>query len=132
MDSRLNLQVPDNFAFIIRTGGGNLLQHEFIVSFAISIAKIKHIALIGHDNCGMVNLRNRRKEFIEGLVEIAGWNRKAAKKHFDNQAPVHEIGNEEAFVLSQQKRLQARYPGICIAPIMYRLEDNRLCLLGEN
>src|SRR5215831_13017790 len=56
MDNRKHLHMPDNFAFIIRSGGANLRYSEFKVSYAIAVGGIRHIALIGHTNCGMVNL----------------------------------------------------------------------------
>lgn len=42
-----------------------------------------------------------------------------------------EIGNEVDFVLSEAKRLRLRYPKIIIAPLLYRVEDNRLYLVQE-
>ena len=35
MDNRKHLTMPDNFAFIIRSGGANLRYSEFKVSYAI-------------------------------------------------------------------------------------------------
>src|SRR5512137_3061743 len=78
MDNRKHLHMPDNFAFIIRSGGANLRYSEFKVSYAISVGQVSHIALIGHNNCGMVNLVARKKEFIDGLVLTAGWERERA------------------------------------------------------
>ncbi len=59
MDNRKHLHIPDNFAFIICSGGANLRYSEFKVSYAISVGQVKHIALIGHNHCGMVNLISR-------------------------------------------------------------------------
>jgi len=132
MDNRKNLRIPDNFAFIIRTGGGNLRYSEFKVSYAISIGQVRHIALIGHNNCGMVNLVSRRDEFIKGLVEIAGWDVERAEEHFMHFASLFEIGNEVDFLLSEAKRLRLRYPKIQIAPLFYRIEDNLLYLIDED
>lgn len=56
MDICKHLHMPDNFAFIIGSGGVNLRYSWFKVSFAISIGGVKHIALIGHSDCGMRNL----------------------------------------------------------------------------
>ncbi|MDI6768869.1 MAG: hypothetical protein QMD04_04260 [Anaerolineales bacterium] len=42
-----------------------------------------------------------------------------------------EIGNEVDFVLSEAKRLRLRYPGIQVAPLLYRIEDGLLYLLRE-
>ena len=54
MDNRKRLRIPDNFAYVIRAGGANLRYSEFKVSFAIAIGGVKAIALVGHNNCGMV------------------------------------------------------------------------------
>src|SRR3990167_6019077 len=94
MDNRKYLHIPDNFAFIIRTGGANLRYSEFKVSYAIAIGGVKAIALIAHTQCGMVNMVARRDQFIQGLVDYAGWDREWAEEHFMHFAPMFEIGNE--------------------------------------
>src|SRR5260221_13328993 len=81
MDNRKHLHIPDNFAFIIRSGGANLRYSEFKVSYAIAVGQVRCIALIGHNNCGMVNLISRKEEFIKGLVESAGWKKERAEEH---------------------------------------------------
>ena len=131
MDNRKSLNIPENFAYIIRTGGGNLRYSEFKVSYAIGVGNVKYIALIGHDNCGMVNLVSRKDIFINGLVENAGWDKESAKEHFMNLAPMFELDNEIDFLLSEAKRLRRRYPKITIAPILYLVDDNKLYLVKE-
>lgn len=131
MDSRKHLHIPDNFAFIIRAGGANLRNSEFKVSYAIAVGGVSFIALIGHNNCGMVNLAARKSLFIEGLMKRGGWKRKDAEEHFVNFSMTFEIGNEIDFILSEVKRLRLRYPKIKIAPMLYKVEDNRLYLLRE-
>ncbi len=132
MDNRKHLNIPDNFAFIIRSGGGNLRYSEFKVSYAVSVGQVSYIALIGHNKCGMVNLVSRKNEFIDGLINNAGWDRERAEDHFMNYAPMFEIDNEIDFTLSEAKRLRLRYPKIKIAPLLYLVEDNKLYLIKEN
>ncbi len=132
MDNRKHLHIPDNFSYIIRAGGANLRHSEFKVSYAIAVGGVKCIALIGHTQCGMVNLIQRKELFIQGLVENGGWRSEAAEEHFMQFAPMFEIGNEIDFVLSEAKRLRWRYPKILIAPLLYRVEDNLLYLIEEN
>lgn len=132
MDNRKHLHIPDNFAFIIRSGGANLRYSEFKVSYAIAVGGARAIALIGHTQCGMVNLIARKQAFIQGLVDSAGWTPEMAEEHFHHFAPMFEIGNEVDFILSEVKRLRLRYPRIPVAPMIYRVEDNRLYLVGEN
>jgi carbonic anhydrase len=132
MDNRKHLRIPDNFAYIIRAGGANLRYSEFKVSYSIAVGGVKSIALIGHNQCGMVNLSARRDIFIQGLVDNAGWEKEWAEQHFMHFAPMFEIGNEIDFILSESQRLRLRYPKIRVAPLFYRVEDNLLYLIREN
>ena len=132
MDNRKHLHIPDNFAFIIRTGGANLRYSEFKVSYAIAVGGVRCIALIGHTQCGMVNLIARKEQFVQGLVKAAGWQEQSAEEHFFHFAPMFEIGNEVDFILSEVKRLRLRYPKIVIAPLLYKVEDNRLYFIKES
>lgn len=126
MDNRKRLRLPENFAFILRSGGANLRYSEFKVSFAIAVGGAQAIALIGHTQCGMVNLAAREQAFIEGLVTRAGWDEEAARAHFASFAPHFEIEDAIEFVLRETVRLRERYPRILVAPLIYRVEDNLL------
>lgn len=131
MDNRKHLRIPDNFAYVIRSGGADLRKSEFKVSYAIAVGGVKAIALIGHNHCGMVNLAARREQFIAGMMQNAGWERQRAEQHFDLFAPAFEIENEVAFVVSEAKRLRAYYPKVQVAPMIYLLEDGLLYPLSD-
>lgn len=131
MDSRKHLRIPENFAYIIRSGGGNLRYAEFKVSYAIAIGGVKAIALLAHNNCGMVNLMARREQFVSGLVKNGGWSPEGAQEFFFQFAPMFEIGNETDFTISEAKRLRLRYPGIIVAPLFYNVNDNKLYHIQE-
>jgi carbonic anhydrase len=129
MDHRKRLRMPENFAYVIRAGGANLEHSDFTISFAIAVGGVKAIALIGHNDCGMVGLDAKREQFIQGLVDNAGWDRAQAESHFDQQAPAFEINHEITFILRQAKRLRHQYPTIPIAPFLYKVEDNLMYLI---
>lgn len=131
MDHRKHLTIPSNFAYIIRTGGANLRHSEFKVSFALSVGGVRSIVLIGHTNCGMVNLFSKKEPFINGLIET-GWDKSKAQEHFNHFAPLFEIENEVDFVLSEAVRLRRKYPNILIAPLLYKVEDNLLYFIQED
>jgi carbonic anhydrase len=131
MDNRKTLRIPDNFAYILRTGGANLRYSKFQVAYAVALARSKAIALIGHNNCGMAGLTSRRQAFVDGLVEHAGWDRQRAEIHFMNYASFFEIEDEVEFVVEEVQRMRDRYPTLVIAPLMYRVEDNLLYLVDE-
>ena len=132
MDNRKHLHIPENFAFIIRAGGANLRYSEFKVSYSIGVGGVRCLALIGHTQCGMVNLIARKDQFIQGLRDTAGWQQQSAEEHFLHSAPMFEIGNEVDFTLSEVNRLRFRYPKILVAPLLYRVEDNLLYLIQED
>jgi carbonic anhydrase len=131
MDNRKKLRIPENFAFVLRSGGANMRPSEFKVSFAIAVGGVQVIALIVHNHCGMVGLSSRRAQFVDGLVEV-GWEREAAEQHFDAYAPLFELGNEIDFVLSEAVRLRARYPKVLVAPLFYNVDDNRIYAIRED
>ena len=132
IDNRNRLRLPINFGYSIRTAGANLAFSEFNVSFAIAIGDVKTIALIGHSQCGMVGLPAKKDQFIQGLIENAGWEPDAAQEHFLDNAPLNEIGNEIDFILCEVERLRVRYSKIQIAPLLYKIEDNLLYLIRES
>lgn len=131
MDHRKHLRIPDNFTYIIRAGGANLRHSEFKVSYAIAVGGVRNIALIGHNNCGMVNLVTKKEAFIKGLTENAGWEQERAEQHFNQFAPMFEIGNEVEFIVSETHRLRLRYPKVQVAPLMYNVDDNMLYQIQE-
>ncbi len=132
MDHRIRLRTPDNFAYVIRTGGANMQQSGFQIAYALAVGGVKAIAIIGHTRCGMVNLNARRDQFVQGLAEIAGWETEKAEKYFRQFAPRCEIGNELEFVVSDVNRLRLHFPNIFIAPLLYRVEDHLLYMVRES
>lgn len=132
MDNRKALNVPENFAYILRAGGANMRPSGFKISYAIAVGGVRYIAIAGHNQCGMVNIMERKQQFIDGLVEGAGWDKHKAENHFLNLVPMFEIGNEIDFVLSEVHRLRAEYPKITIAPMLYRIENNHLYFIRES
>ena len=126
IDNRKLMWIPDNFAFIIRTAGANLMYSEFQISYAISIANLKHIALIAHSRCGMANLQSIKKQFVSGLVQNAGWKAENAEHHFDQLSVFFEIGDETRFIVEEAKRLQKRYPKVMVAPLYFNVDDGKI------
>ncbi len=131
MDNRKQLKIPENFAYIIRTGGANLRCSEFYVSYAVAVGGVNYIALIAHDRCGMVDLALKMQPFIEGLSRLENWTPEQVREHFLNHAPKYEIEDETEFVLAECKRLSAEYKGVTVVPLYYTLDDNKLSMIAE-
>ncbi|WP_372773088.1 carbonic anhydrase [Mangrovibacterium sp.] len=126
VDNRKNLWIPENFAFVMRSGGANLFFHEFQVSYSIGVGGVRCIALIGHNHCGMVKLEDRKADFISGMVRNAGWKEENAKSHFENLSPFFEVGDAIEFLLCEVDRLRKRYPKVKVAPLFFNEETGKL------
>ncbi|HDZ41120.1 MAG TPA: carbonic anhydrase [Bacteroidetes bacterium] len=131
IDSRLVLNVPHNFSYVVRSGGGNMRDMEFNISYAIAVGGIRHIIVLGHTNCAMINLIDKRKDFIKGMVDTAGWAKYLAEEHFQESQPIYEIKNEIDFVLKETRRLRLKYPRVTVVPMMYRVKNNHIFLIDE-
>jgi carbonic anhydrase len=125
MDHRKALQIPDRFAYILRTGGGNPNRVLFEISFGVALGGVRALALIAHDDCGMVGLSARRDDFVQGLI-LEGWPREEAEAHFDTNAPLCEVPDSIEFVVTEAERLQKRYPDLTVAPLFYSTEEGLL------
>jgi carbonic anhydrase len=126
MDDRKDLVIPNEFAFIVRAAGGNLRDHAFDISYAVAIAGVTAIALLAHTDCGMVGVSHKRDKFVRGLVTHGGWDEARAAAHFDEAIPVYEIRDALEFVVAEARRLREVYPAVLVAPLLYRVEDDRL------
>lgn len=132
MDNRLKLKIPNNFSYVIRTGGANLKDLEFNTSYAVAVGGIEYIIVLGHTNCAMINLMSRKNQFIEGLVDTGGWSRYLAEEHFLYSEPIYEIKNEIDFVLKETKRLRLKYRKVVVVPMIYRVKTHHIYLIKEN
>jgi carbonic anhydrase len=132
MDDRKDLVIPNEFAYVIRAAGGNLQDHEFDISYAVAIGGVTGIALLAHTDCGMVGLRKKRAAFIRGLIGRGGWDERRAGEHFDERVSQYEIGDAVEFVVEEANRLRAAYPALLVAPLLYRVEDDRLLQIVDD
>lgn len=131
IDYRVNLKIPDNFAFVIRTAGANLRNCDFNVSFSLAIGQLKYLAWIGHTDCGMAKISSLQNNYVEGMVDVVGWDRPKAIESYNSSLQKYQIGNEVDFLLGETTRLRKIYPKIIIAPMLYLVEDSKLNLIRE-
>ena len=131
MDYRIQLHLPDKFAFVLRLAGANLYQREFDLACALALAGLRHVCLIGHTQCAMVDLTAKRPTFVAGLARAGGWDPTEAGAYFESQIAHFHVADISRFVYQQALRLRTRYPGVLIAPLLLRLEDGLLYQLVE-
>ncbi|MBI5326912.1 MAG: carbonic anhydrase [Deltaproteobacteria bacterium] len=131
IDHRIMLNLPNNFSYIIRNSGAKIDNVKFAVSFAVAVAKIKTIALIGHMDCMMLNIERHKTGFIKGLEE-QGWKRHRAEKFFKKMQPVFGIKNVVRSLIDDAAKLRSWYPKTLIVPVCYSEKEKKLYLVKED
>lgn len=131
MDNRKQLRLPDNFAYILRTGGGNIRHGEFKMSYAIGVGGVRYAVMVAHDKCGMANLFSKKDLFVKGMMRNAGWTRKKAQDYFATYAPLFEIGDEIDFTVAEARRLNFKYPRVKVLPMYYGIDGGKLYLIKK-
>lgn len=126
MDHRKDLTLPNEFAYVLRSAGGNLKGSEFEISYAVGVGRVSTIVLLAHTDCGMAHVTEKGEIFVRGLVEWGGCEEEAASCHFAEYATRYEIGDPLQFVVSEAVRIQSYYPRLMVAPLLYTVEDDRL------
>jgi carbonic anhydrase len=129
MDHRKTLRIPNEFAYVLRTAGARLKGNEFELTFAIAVGGVSTVALIGHTDCGMERVLERREAFVTGLVQRAGVDQEQAEKHFDSSATKYAISGAAESVLRQAATIRRYLPNILVAPLLSHVEDDRLSQL---
>jgi len=119
LEQHAALRVPEGFAIALHTAGASLKRDPFKVSWAIGVAGVSAIAIVGHDDCRLVELRSHREQFVVQMIEAAGWERPAAEQHFDHWSDLFEVDEPAGFVAAEAARVQSRYPKVLVAPLLY-------------
>lgn len=132
MDNRQALRLPQNLAFFVRNSGGILNGISFSISFAAAIGGIRHIAVIGHSDCMMVDLESRRAEFVRGLSECCGWEQAIVESYFLDSCVLFNKKDTADSVVSEVELIRSQYPCIVVAPLFYSLEDDHLYIINED
>lgn len=119
LEQQAALRIPPGFAIALHTAAASLKRDPFKVSWAIGVAGVSAIAIVGHDDCGLTDLRSHREQFVVRMIEAAGWERPAAEQHFDHWSDLFEIDSPAGFVAAEAQRLRSRYPKIVVAPLLF-------------
>jgi carbonic anhydrase len=118
-EDTVRLRLPPGFAIELRTAAANLKRDPFKVSWAIGVAGVRAIALVGTSRSRMTGLTGERDGFVARMIENAGWERAAAEQHFDHWSDLFAVEDPAEFLLAEASRLRARYPRIPVAALLH-------------
>lgn len=117
MDYRIRLRLPDNFAFVLRTGGANPSPVEPDLAFGVALTGIHALALIGHTDCAMVEPNPYVVNDLPALEE--------QKRLYRSEIAALAIVDAPNFTRSEAARLAGRL-GLPVVPLLYRVEDHKI------
>jgi len=126
IEFRYSLPVPKMYAYKIRRASGRLIGSEFSLAYVLSRG-VRHLALVGHNDCGMAKVSEHRPAMIEALAE-QGWNRERAEEFVGYHAMRYAIDDEMSSLEREYHRLKRLFKRVHIAPLMLCLEDSKLYL----
>jgi carbonic anhydrase len=124
IEFRFQPRVPSFYAYIIRRASGRVIGAEFTVAYALAKG-VKHMALIGHNDCGMTKVAPNAEVMIDALV-AQEWPREEAEAYVKAQGPRHAITDEVDALRDEYMRLRRLFRHIEIAPLFAALGNDKL------
>lgn len=126
IEFRYTPPVPRMFAYVIRRASGRLIGSEFSIGYVLSKG-IKHIMLVGHNDCGMVHVDVAAPKVVDALVE-QGWGRDMSQRFVEHYVHRHSITDELEALEVEYRRLTKLFPKITVAPLFVSLYDSKFYL----
>ncbi|WP_189003314.1 carbonic anhydrase [Deinococcus roseus] len=120
MDYRINLRLPKNFAFVLRTGGANTLPIEPYLAFSVARTGIHAVAIIGHTDCAMQHPNPYVVEQLPASTDV--------KRDYRSQIASLAILDAPEYTRREAKRLAERL-GLPVIPLLYHVEDHKITRL---
>jgi carbonic anhydrase len=124
IEFRYALPMPRMYAYVIRRASGRVIGSEFSVAYTLAKG-VKHLILIGHNDCGMSAVAENTPNIIASLVD-QGWSRPIAEEYVQRQGARHAMGDELEALKIEYRRLRKVFPKLTIAPLFVCLYDNKL------
>ncbi len=124
IEFRYKPKVPDSFAYILRRASGRLVGSEFSVAYTLAKG-VRHVALVGHNDCGMTKVAENKQAMINALVE-QGWYPDRAVDYVNMNASRYAIEDELDSLKSEYLRLRRLFHKIEIAPLFLSLANSKL------
>ena len=124
IEFRYALPIPRMFAYVLRRASGRLIGSEFSLAYILSTG-VRHICLVGHNDCGMTKIEQNKNRMIQSLIE-QGWHADRAAEFINVNASRYAMSDEIDGLESEYKRLNRLFKHLEIAPLFVDLSDAKL------
>ncbi len=126
IEFRFQPKVPHFFAYEMRQASGRLTGAEFTVAYVLTKG-VRHLALIGHNDCGMTKVHEHGAAMEAALVE-QGWDTDRASDYVTMNGPRYAIRDEVDALEREYRRLRRVFKDLEIAPLFAALANGFLYL----
>lgn len=126
MDHRLLLETPDRFAFQVRTAGATPEPVLANIAFAVAVAGIRAICVVGHTDCAMCRAASEGPAMMQHLIDQEGWSKDEAAKLNASLQDDFSIDDPVAATWQHARRLGRLFPTCQVAPLLFDVEDGSL------
>jgi carbonic anhydrase len=124
IEFRFQPKVPPFYGYVVRRAGGRVLGAEFTMAYALAKG-VKHIALIGHNDCGMCKVAENTEAMIAALIGQE-WPEADARSYVEKHGPIHALADEIEALRDEYLRLRRLFRNVEIAPLFAGLGNNQL------
>lgn len=131
MDPRIDLHLPKQFAFVIRTAGANVDALMFNIAGAVALAPVRSIAIMGHSDCAMARIDQCRREFAATVGACSSLSDDEVAAMYTTGLDAFGFDDPAAQTLRQADALRRLFPQLLIAPLYYDVEDHRIYQLAS-
>ena len=126
MDHRVRLSLPPGFAFEVRTAGACFEPVRSNIAFAVAVAGIRHLAIIGHTDCAMGVAHERGGAMVDHLVSAEGWSPEDAAAEHAGLCAGFALEEVMQTTLERARELARAFPSCLVAPLLYDVGEHAL------
>lgn len=131
IDYRINLHLPENFAYIIRLAGANVDNSEFSLLFSLAYSGIKYVAVLHHTDCAMSKLQAIEDKIFAGLTKNLKMTSEKAKSYIKNNFPNYKLNNEILSATTTANKLTKSYSEVKFLPLIYNVENQKIYIIKD-
>jgi|GEM_PF-1319415 len=126
VDYRIDLKLPDHFAFVFRSPGVHF-QDGFKLATVAGLKNLKGIIVIGHTDCAMRDL-GKKEEAIKKALNYSGYH---LKEPFSTKVSRYGIGEEVASTVRTSNSIRNELSKVPVYSLIYDSATGKLAYIAE-
>lgn len=131
MDPRIDLHLPVNFAFVVRTAGAATEPVLSNIAFAVAMAGVTSISVMGHTDCAMTRVNDAKDAFAQTLTSRESVSAQDAGTLVKDLDETFKVDDPVASTWAAAEALADMFPSCLVAPLLYQVEDHAIVQISR-